>query len=81
MKNKVQLISYIDRFGKGTIDEFHNFLKENLHSHLEGGVHLLPFFSHIDGADAGYDPMNHKQVDVRLGNWENIKDLSQDFDL
>jgi len=81
LKNKVQLISYIDRFGKGTIDEFHNFLKENLHSHLEGGVHLLPFFSHIDGADAGYDPMNHKQVDVRLGNWENIKDLSQDFDL
>ena len=41
----------------------------------------MPFFSHIDGADAGYDPINHKQVDVRLGNWKNVKDLSQDFDL
>lgn len=81
MKNQVQLICYLDRLGKGRIPEFHAFLKEYLLEYLKGGVHLLPFFSPIDGADAGYDPINHKKVDYRLGDWDDIKSLSKDFDL
>ena len=32
---------------------------------LFGGVHLLPFFTPIDGADAGFDPVDHTEVDCR----------------
>jgi maltose/moltooligosaccharide transporter len=37
-----------------------------------GGVHLLPFFHAIDGADAGFDPIDHTRVDPpgRLGRRE-----------
>ncbi|MEO9964914.1 MAG: sucrose phosphorylase [Reichenbachiella sp.] len=81
MKNKVQLIAYIDRFGKKGIAEFHAFLSDHLKDHFEGGIHLLPFYNTIDGADAGYDPKDHTQVDPRLGDWEDIKKLSDEFDL
>lgn len=81
MKNQVQLITYVDRFGKGNFSEFHSFLKEKLQHYFDGGIHLLPFFSPIDGADAGYDPINHKIVDHRLGGWSDIKALSRDYDL
>ncbi len=40
-----------------------------------GGAHLLPFFTPIDGADAGFDPIDHTQVDARLGTWEDVRDL------
>ena len=33
-----------------------------------GGVHLLPFFTPIDGADAGFDPVDHTQVDAAPRN-------------
>jgi sucrose phosphorylase len=38
-----------------------------------GGVHLLPFFHAIDGADAGFDPIDHTRVDARLGDWGDVK--------
>ncbi len=81
MKNKVQLICYTDRFGGGNIAQLHQFLITKMQSLFEGGVHLLPFFAPIDGADAGYDPTNHKKVDERLGNWDDITSMAQDFDL
>ena len=31
------------------------------------GVHILPFFTPFDGADAGFDPIDHTKVDPRLG--------------
>ncbi|MEN8827893.1 MAG: sucrose phosphorylase [Flavobacteriales bacterium] len=80
MKNNIQLISYIDRFGKGTIPDFHSFLKKQFQPYIKG-IHLLPFFSPIDGADAGYDPINHTEVDPRLGSWADVNNLSKDFDL
>lgn len=81
MKNQIQLISYVDRFGQGNLSEFHSYLTQKLKAYLPGGVHLLPFFSNIDGADAGYDPINHKEIDPRLGNWNDVAALSKDFDL
>ena len=32
------------------------------------GVHILPFFTPFDGADAGFDPIDHTKVDPRLGS-------------
>ena len=39
------------------------------------------FFNPIDGADAGFDPIDHMEVDSRLGTWEDVRTLSEDFEL
>lgn len=80
MKNQVQLITYVDRFGGGGLKELTALLSGPL-AGVFGGVHLLPFFHPIDGADAGFDPIDHTQVDPRLGDWADIKALAQHVDV
>jgi sucrose phosphorylase len=77
MKNKVHLIAYVDRFGGGGLAEFRTLLSGPLRD-VFGAVHLLPFFNPVDGADAGFDPIDHTQVDPRLGQWRDIKQLASD---
>jgi sucrose phosphorylase len=48
---------------------------------LFGSVHLLPFFHRIDGADAGFDPIDHTRVDERLGDWADVRLLAEDLDV
>jgi sucrose phosphorylase len=79
MKNLVQLITYVDRLGGGGVRELQALLTAP-GAPLQGvfgGVHLLPFFHPIDGADAGFDPIDHTQVDPRLGDWSDIQRLTQ----
>ena len=71
MKNAVQLITYVDRLGGGDLAALQQLLEGPLAGHF-GGIHLLPFFFPIDGADAGFDPIDHYQVDPRLGDWEAV---------
>ncbi|HSS96291.1 MAG TPA: sucrose phosphorylase [Terriglobales bacterium] len=78
MKNQVQLITYADRLS-GSIGELKELLNTAF-TGIFGGVHLLPFFLPIDGADAGFDPSDHTQVDPRIGNWGNIRALAVDYD-
>ena len=80
MKNQVQLITYVDRLTAEGIDNVTNMLQEQL-SGLFSGVHLLPFFYPIDGSDAGFDPIDHAQVDPRLGTWENLKMLGDNTEI
>jgi sucrose phosphorylase len=80
MKNQVQLITYVDRLSGGGLADLNGLLKESL-SGLFGGTHLLPFFTPIDGADAGFDPIDHTQVDARLGTWKDVQALSDTVDL
>ena len=80
MKNQVQLITYVDRLGGGGLRELQALLNGPLHG-VFGGVHLLPFFHRIDGADAGFDPIDHTQVDARLGDWSDVKALTQQLDV
>jgi sucrose phosphorylase len=80
MKNQVQLITYVDRLGGGTIKDLRALLDGPLKG-VFGGVHLLPFFHPIDGADAGFDPIDHTAVDSRLGSWPDIKALAQTADV
>jgi sucrose phosphorylase len=80
MKNQVQLIAYVDRFGGGNVAALRALLAGPLKD-VFGGVHLLPFFHPIDGADAGFDPIDHTQVDVRLGGWNDIRGLAGDTEL
>jgi sucrose phosphorylase len=42
---------------------------------------LLPFFHPIDGADAGFDPIDHLQVDARLGDWRDVAALAGTVDV
>ncbi|KMT66977.1 sucrose phosphorylase [Catenovulum maritimum] len=76
--NQVQLITYVDRLTNGGIKELHCMLNKEL-KNVFGGVHLLPFYFPIDGEDAGFDPINHTQIDARLGDWLDIKSLGQDY--
>ena len=80
MKNEVQLITYVDRLGGGDLRTLHGLLRGPL-AGLFGGVHLLPFYHPIDGADAGFDPIDHTQVDARLGDWADIGAMTQDIDV
>jgi sucrose phosphorylase len=79
MKNQVQLIAYADRLG-GTLHGMGELLRGPL-SGLFGGVHLLPFFHAIDGADAGFDPIDHTEVDSRLGSWEDVRAVATEVDV
>ena len=77
MRSKVGLIAYADRFG-GDLDGLHALLGGPLRG-LFGGVHVLPFYRPYDGADAGFDPQDHTQVDPRLGSWAVIAALSAEY--
>ena len=77
MRNQVQLITYADRLGCGNLADLHALLRGRL-AGLFGGVHILPFFVPFDGADAGFDPIDHTQVDPRLGSWADVAALARD---
>jgi sucrose phosphorylase len=70
-----QLITYPDRLADDLAG-----LAPLLDGRLSGafdGVHVLPFFEIIDGADAGFDPTDHTRVDPRVGGWDGIRRLSE----
>ena len=81
MKNQVQLIAYVDRFSGGGFRELQSLLDGGPLAGLFGGVHLLPFFWPVDGADAGFDPIDHTQVDPRMGSWDDVRALAGRMDL
>ncbi|MFL6130348.1 MAG: alpha-amylase family glycosyl hydrolase [Mycobacteriales bacterium] len=74
MRNQVQLIAYADRLG-GSLPGLGRLLDGPL-AGLFGGVHVLPFFRPYDGADAGFDPVDHLAVDPRLGSWADLAALA-----
>jgi sucrose phosphorylase len=80
MKNQAQLIAYVDRLSGGTVHDLQRLLDGPLAGAF-GGVHVLPFFHPIDGADAGFDPIDHTQVDPRLGTWDDVATLAERVDV
>ncbi|PFG40990.1 sucrose phosphorylase [Georgenia soli] len=75
----VQLIAYADRFG-GSVRGLLDLLDGPLAGVFDG-VHLLPFFTPFDGADAGFDPVDHTAVDPRLGSWADVRALARRYTL
>lgn len=75
MINQPQLVAYVDRLTGGTFRDLAPLL-DGPFKDAFGAVHLLPFFHPIDGADAGFDPIDHTQVDPRLGTWADVKALT-----
>jgi sucrose phosphorylase len=78
VRNQVQLIVYTDRLG-GTLPRTAATIRE-VFGDAVGGVHLLPFFTPYDGADAGFDPTDHTVVDPRLGTWDDVRELGRTHD-
>ena len=79
LKNQVQLIAYADRLA-GDLKQLKALLRGPLEG-IFGGVHLLPFFVPIDGADAGFDPVDHTEVDPRLGDWDDVRALGEEVEV
>jgi len=80
VKNQVQLIAYVDRLTAGGFADLKALIDGPLKGVI-GGVHPLPFFDPIDGADAGFDPIDHTLVDPRLGDWNDVRALSTSVDI
>lgn len=76
----MQLITYANRFGKQGIAGIHSLLSNEFMG-IFGGVHMLPFYYPIDGDDAGYDPIDHTQVDQRIGSWNDVAKISNEFEV
>jgi sucrose phosphorylase len=80
VKNQAQLIAYVNRLPGGTFSHLAALLDGPCREAF-GGVHLLPFFHPIDGADAGFDPIDHTRVDSRLGTWDDVRTLASHTDV
>jgi len=79
VRNQVQLITYADRLA-GDLPGLAAMLDGPLDG-LFAGVHVLPFFTPFDGADAGFDPDDHTAVDPRLGTWDDVATIARDHDV
>lgn len=80
MRNGVHLITYADRLGNGGLEGVGKLLTGPLDGAFTG-VHLLPFFTPFDGADAGFDPIDHLTVDARLGGWDSVAQIAETHDV
>ena len=72
------ILVYAERVG-GSLAEIEKLLATSLKDF--DGIHVLPFFHPYDGDDAGFDPIDHTQVDPRLGNWTDFKRISETHEL
>ncbi len=74
MRPGAHLIAYADRLA-GSLPGLRDLLAGPL-AGVFAGVHVLPFFTPFDGADAGFDPIDHTAVDPRLGGWDDVRALA-----
>lgn len=77
MKNKIMLITYADSFGKNLKE-----LRQVLDTHFAreiGSVHILPFFP--SSGDRGFAPLTYEEVDPAFGDWDDVADLAQRYEL
>ena len=78
MTHAVHLLTYADRLA-GDLPGLARLLEGPLSAF--DGVHVLPFFTPFDGADAGFDPDEHRVVDPRLGTWDDVATLAGGRDM
>lgn len=77
IKNQAMLITYADSLGKN-LKELTAVLAGPLKG-IVGGIHILPFYP--SSGDRGFAPMDYTKVDEAFGDWEDIENLSQQYDL
>lgn len=77
----VMLITYGDSIKEDGKDPLKS-LREFLNKYVKGfinAVHILPFYPY--SSDDGFSVIDYLKVNEELGNWDDILDLSGDFDL
>ncbi len=75
------LITYGDQFqepGRPLLQTLADFLEHHLAEAISG-VHLLPFYPY--SSDDGFSVIDYRQVDPRLGTWEDVARLGRRFRL
>ena len=75
------LITYgdtITKKGEEPLKTLHAFLKEELDGVISG-VHILPFFPY--SSDDGFSVIDYYAVREDLGDWQDIKEIGDDFRL
>ena len=77
MKNEIMLITYADSLGEN-LSELYQVL-EQYFKNAVGAVHILPFFP--SSADRGFAPLCYDDVDENFGTFEDVKKLSEKYDL
>ena len=72
------LITYADNITAGKnkkkLKIFKSFYERFLKNYFNT-IHFLPFYP--SSSDSGFSVKDHYEVDGKLGNWEDIKDLSK----
>ena len=63
---------------KNSLKVFKNFYFKKLEKYFNT-VHFLPFYP--SSSDSGFAVKDHYQIDSRLGNWSDIKNLSKKIDI
>ncbi|WP_412969030.1 sugar phosphorylase [Fredinandcohnia sp. 179-A 10B2 NHS] len=77
----VMLITYGDSIkeeGKAPLQSLDDFLVTHAKEEISA-VHILPFYPY--SSDDGFSVIDYKEVNPELGNWEDVKNLSNHFDL
>lgn len=80
-QENIYLITYGDSIfeeGKDTLDTLNKFLKNEVKDNITD-VHLLPMFEYT--SDDGFSVVDYMKIDKKLGDWENIKELSNNYRL
>lgn len=77
----VMLITYGDQVS--TVDEppiktLHKFLNSTIKNWINS-IHILPFYPYT--SDDGFSVQDYVAVNPALGNWENIEEMAQDYNL
>lgn len=77
----VVLITYADMVqakGEVPLKTLHRFLQKRLKGTIRV-VHLLPFFPW--SSDDGFSVVDYRKVNSDYGSWEDVRELSKEFDL
>lgn len=75
------LITYGDQIhqeGKSPLKTLAEFLESRLGNAISG-THILPFFPY--SSDDGFSIIDYRQVDPKLGNWEDLARLGRNYRL
>jgi sucrose phosphorylase len=77
MKNGIILITYPDSLGHSLADLSH--ILDTYFPEAVRGIHILPFFP--SSGDRGFAPLTYRTVEPAFGTWDDIKKLSQKYQL
>ena len=80
-QDNILLITYgnsLEKFGEKPLAILKHFLDKYLKDTVTG-VHILPFFPY--SSDDGFSVIDYLQVNPQLGDWEDIQNIANQFDL